>query len=199
MIVVGLTGGIASGKSFVIKYLQKLGFSVHESDQVVADLYASYNNKFVSFLLKNGFGKSLLKKKINKNIIREEIFNNKEKKTILEKYLHKEVKKKRNFFLKNNKKKNIVFLDIPLLFENKLENVCDVVCSTIAPVHIRQKRSLNRMGMKKKIFKQIIKNQVKDKERKKKSDYLINTSQTLTKTYLQVNKIIYDILNNITK
>ena len=195
MIVVGLTGGIASGKSFVTKYLHTLKFSVHESDSVIANLYNSYDKNFVNFLFKNGFKNSLLKRKINKEIIKEEIFNKKEKKTILEKYLHNEVRKKRNIFLKNNKKKEIVFLDIPLLFENKLETKCDIVCSTIAPLHIREKRALQRAGMKKKIFKQIIKNQVKDKERKEKSDYLINTTLTQTKTCLQVDNIIYDILN----
>ena len=195
MIVVGLTGGIASGKSFVAKYLYALKFSVHESDSVVANLYNSYDKNFVNFLFKNGFKNSLLKKKINKETIREEIFNKKEKKTLLEKYLHNEVRKKRNVFLKNNKKKEIVFLDIPLLFENKLEAKCDIICSTIAPLHIREKRALQRAGMKKKIFKQIVKNQTKDKERKEKSDYLINTTLTPKKTCLQVDNIIYDLLN----
>ena len=195
MIVVGLTGGIASGKTFVTKYLHTLKFPVHESDRVVANLYNSYDKNFVNFLFKNGFKNSLLKRKINKETIREEIFNKKEKKTILEKYLHNEVRKKRNIFLKNNKKKEIVFLDIPLLFENKLETKCDIVCSTIAPLHIREKRALQRAGMKKKIFKQIVKNQAKDKERKEKSDYLINTTLTQTKTCLQVDNIIYDLLN----
>jgi dephospho-CoA kinase len=69
------------------------------------------------------------------------------------------------------------------------------VCSTIAPLHIREKRALQRVGLKKKIFKQIIKNQAKDKERKEKSDYLINTTLTQTKTCLQVDNIIYDLLN----
>ena len=195
MIVVGLTGGIASGKSFVTKYLHILKFPVHESDNVITNLYNSYDKNFVNFLFKNGFKNSLLKKKINKETIREEIFNKKEKKITLEKYLHNEVRKKRNIFLKNNKKKEIVFLDIPLLFENKLEAKCDIICSTIAPLHIREKRALQRAGMKKKIFKQIIKNQTKDKERKEKSDYLINTTLTRTKTCSQVDNIIYNLLN----
>ena len=195
MIIVGLTGGIASGKSFVVKYLKTLKFPVHESDSVVANLYNSCDKNFINFLFKNGFKNSLLQNKIDKKIIREEIFNKKEKKIILEKYLHNEIKKKRNIFLQNNKEKEIVFLDIPLLFENKLENKCDIICSTIAPVHIREKRALQRQGMKKKIFKQIVYNQVKDKERKEKSNYLINTTFTKKKTCLQVDSIIYDVLN----
>ena len=109
--------------------------------------------------------------------------------------MHKEVEKKRNFFLKKNKNKKIVFLDIPLLFEKNLENICDVICCTIAPTYIRERRAIQRKGMKKNIFKKIIKNQTTDSYRKKKSDYLINTNQTKRKTCLQVDNMIYDILN----
>ena len=195
MIIVGLTGGIASGKSFVVRHLRTKGYRVHESDSVVASLYETCDKKLVNFLLKNGFEKSFVNKKIEKKIIREEFFKIKEKKNKLEKYLHKEVSKSRNLFLKKNKNKKIVFLDIPLLFEKKLEKICNIVCSTIAPLNIREKRSLQRIGMKKAIFNKIVKNQTKDKERKEKSTYLINTNQTRKKTCLQVDSIIYDILN----
>ena len=198
MIVVGLTGGIASGKSFVTKHLRTLKFPVHESDSVITNLYNSYDKNFVNFLFKNGFKNSLLKRKINKETIREEIFNKKEKKRILEKYLHNEVRKKRNIFLKNNKKKEIVFLDIPLLFENKLDKDCDYVCSVMAPKEIRKRRALNRKNMTKEVFAKIIKIKTKDKVRIKKSDYLIDTTKSKSKTYLQVNNMIYDILRKNT-
>ena len=195
MIVVGLTGGVASEKSFVAKYLQTAGISVHDSDGVVSALYTSHNKKFVSFLLKNDFKKCVLKNKINKTKIRKDFFNNKEKKITLEQYLHNEVRKSRRIFIKKNKLKEIVFLDIPLLFEGGLENECDLICSTISPLYLRKKRFLKRRGSTKEIFKNIIKNQVKDRERKEKSNYLIDTSKKPKKTYLQVDSIIYDILN----
>ena len=60
---------------------------------------------------------------------------------------------------------------------------------------MREKRALQRKGMRKTIFQKIVKNQIKDKERIKKSNYLINTSKTKTNTCLQVDNIIYDIIN----
>ena len=81
------------------------------------------------------------------------------------------------------------------MFEKKLQKECDFICSTISPTKIREKRALKRPGMNKSIFRLIVKNQVKDKFRRLKSNYLINTSLTKNKTYLQVDKIIYDILN----
>ena len=193
-IVVGLTGGIASGKSFVVDYLKKIKIPTHESDIVVLNLYLSPSSNFLSYLKTNGFKKAVLKKKINKIKIREEIFNNKVKKRRLEKYTHNEVRINREIFLNKNKNKKIVFLDIPLLFEKKLQSICNYVCSVLAPLKTRERRALQRRGMTKKIFKQILNNQIKDKTRRVKSNYTINTSNTKTITYLQVNKIIYDIL-----
>ena len=195
MIIVGLTGGIASGKSFVVSYLKKIKIPTHESDKVVGDLYKKPTNNFINFLKKEGFYQAVLKKKIKKNIIKDVVFNNIRKRKKLEKYLHEEVKKNRKVFLNKNKNKKIIFLDIPLLFENKLESICDYTCSAITPLKKRRNRALQRPGMSKKIFDKIVKIQIKDRYRKKKSDYLIDTSKTKTKTCLQVDNIIYGILN----
>lgn len=193
-IVVGLTGGIASGKSFIVDYLKKIKIPTHESDIVVQNLYLSPSSSFLFYLKTNGFSKVVLKKKINKIKIREEIFNNKAKKRKLEKYIHNEVRINREIFLIKNKNKKIVFLDIPLLFEKKLQSICNYICAVIAPLKTRERRALQRKGMTKKIFKQILKNQTKDKTRRAKSNYIINTSNSKPKTYLQINNIIYDIL-----
>ena len=195
MLIVGLTGGIASGKSYVANYLKKIKIPIHESDKVVRLLYKSPTVVFLDYLNKNGFKHAVLKKKIDKKIIIKEIFNNKTKKEKLELFVHKVVRKNRKIFLKKKKNEKIVFLDIPLLFEKKLENTCQFICTTISPLYKRKKRALQRPGMNKKFFNQIIKNQVKDSFRKKKSHFLIKTSETKRKTCLQVDKIIYDVLN----
>ena len=195
-IIVGLTGGIASGKSFVSSYLKKIKIPIHESDEVVKFLYKKPSNNFLNYLKKNGFEKSIFNKKINKKYIRDEIFKKIYKRKSLEKYLHKKVSNSRNIFLQKNKNKKIVFLDIPLLFENKLEKKCNLVCSTICSLKIRKQRALERRDMNSKLFHQIIKIQITDMKRKKKSNYLIKTSKSKIKTCLQVDNIIYDILKN---
>ena len=195
MIVVGLTGGIASGKSFVLKYLIKHKIPTHDSDSSVDDFYKKPSYKFLKYLIKEGFEEAIKNKKIEKKIIRDLIFNNKSKKNKLEKYLHNEVKIERTKFIKNHKSKKIVCLDIPLLFEKKLQSECNCICSTIAPTKIREKRALLRKNMNKKMFNLILQNQVSDKLRKEQSDYLIDTSGSKNKTCLQVDNIIYDILN----
>lgn len=197
MIVVGLTGGIASGKSFIVKYLKKLKIPTHDSDITINSFYKKPNKIFLELLRKEGFGQAIKKNKIDKKMIRNEIFINKHRRKKLEKYLHQEVRKKRKEFIKKHKitkKHKIIFLDIPLLFENNLQAECDYVCSTIAPIKTREKRALQRTGMNVSTFRLIVKNQVKDKIRRAKSNFIINTAASEINTYIQIDNMLYNIL-----
>ena len=196
-IVVGLTGGIASGKTTITKILKRKKIPVHDSDSVVFEIYNNPSKGFINFLKKIKLDNAIVKKKINKKKIREEIFSKITKKKRLEKYLHLEVSKSRISFLNNQKKlkTKIVFLDIPLLFENKLNNICDFVVLLIAPTAIRKKRALNRSGMDVKILNKIIKAQLGDNEKKKRSDFIIYNSgkkSLLTKKIFDIVKIILE-------
>ena len=117
MFVVGLTGGIASGKSFVVKYLKKIKIPSHDSDRSIDLLYKKPSKVFLKYLEKNNFGAAVKNGKINKSIIKEDIFKNPGKRTKIEFFLHKYVGEERKNFLKQHTNKKIVFLDIPLLFE----------------------------------------------------------------------------------
>ena len=93
MIVIGLTGGIASGKTTITNFLKKKKFAVHGSDSVVKRIYSRPEAKFLSYLKKTNLKNSIKGNKIDKKTIREEIFTNTEKRKLLEKYLHAKVKK----------------------------------------------------------------------------------------------------------
>jgi len=194
MLIVGLTGGIASGKSFVVKYLKKLKIPSHDSDEAIDLLYKKPSKVFLKYLKKNSFGRAVCKNKINKGLIKEGIFNSEEKRKKIEFFLHKYVAQERKKFLKKNSNKKIIFLDIPMLFEKKLQKECDFICSTIASLKTREKRALQRRGMSKGLFKLIVRTQVKNKERRLKSTFIINTQGAREKTYLQVDNMIYCIL-----
>ena len=195
MIVIGLTGGIASGKTTITNFLKKKKFAVHDSDSVVKKIYSEPEPKFLSYLKKTNLKNSIKDNKIDKKIIREEIFTNTEKRKLLEKYLHARVKKSRDIFLKKNrqKKTQIVFLDIPLLFENKLENICNYTILFYAPLKIRKQRAARRKGMQKRILVKIIKSQLSDKIKKKKADFIINTSASKDRCFNKILKTIKQI------
>ena len=131
---VGLTGGIATGKSTIVKFLRKKGYKVHDSDSVVNKIYAQPNKKLFTTLKNIGLSKSIKNKKIDKSVIRDEIFSNKLKKKKLEKFIHKEVRISRNHFIKKhkNQKNKIIFFDIPLLFESKLIHICDYIMTNMS-------------------------------------------------------------------
>ena len=191
----GLTGGIASGKSTTTKILKSKKIPVHDSDLVVTDIYEKPNKKFIDFLKGINLKESINKNKIDKKIIREIVFSNKAKKKQLEDHLHLEVKKSRERFLKKQEraKANIVFLDIPLLFEKKLNHICDYVVLLTAPISIRKKRALKRKGMSVEILNKILKTQLVDGIKKKKANFIINTSGKKS----LLSKKIFDIVNEI--
>ena len=195
-IFVGLTGGIATGKSTIVKFLQKKGYKVHDSDLVVNQIYSQPNKKLFSSLKKIGLSKSIKNKKIDKNLIRDEIFSNKIKKKKLEKFLHKEVRISRNLFIKKhkNKRNKIIFFDIPLLFEAKLTHICHYIILLYAPKKTKIERALKRKTINKKIITKIIKNQIDDKTKKKKSDYIINTSKPKKHSFKMISEVISNIL-----
>ena len=195
MIVIGLTGGIASGKTTITNFLKKKKFAVHDSDFVVKKIYSKPEPKFLSYLKKTNLKNSIKDNKIDKKAKKEEIFTNTEKRKLIEKYLHAKVKKSRDVFLKKNrqKKTQIVFLDIPLLFENKLEKICNYTILFYAPLKIRKQRALRRKGMQKRILLKIIKGQLSDKIKKKKADFVINTSASKNWCFNKILKTIEQI------
>ena len=195
--IVGLTGGIASGKTTIVKLLKKNKLAVHDSDLVVGGIYLRPKAKFITHLKKINLGRSLKGGNINKKIVREEIFNDTKKRKLLESYIHTEVKKARNIFLKKHKQKKtkIIFLDIPLLFENKLEKICDFTMLFYSPLKTRKKRAIRRRGMQKTTLEQIIKSQLSDKIKKKKADFVVDTSVNISRCLNEVLKIIESIKN----
>lgn len=183
MIIIGLTGGIASGKTTISNFFKKENIPVHDSDTVVSDLYKRPTEKLINLLNSIGLKKATTKKKINKRIISSEVFNNRAKLKRLEGFFHKEAGLSRNKFIKKNKliRKKIIVLDIPLLFENKIEKICDFIFLAHCPLKIRIKRAMRRKKMKTQTLQKIIALQTPELIKLKKSDFVINTS--LGKSY----------------
>ena len=194
--IVAITGGIGSGKTTISKYLKKNNFAVHEADTAVSQLYIKPNKLFLSFLKKNVSKEVVTTNKIDKQKIAKIIFNDKKTKQKLENYIHKEVKKSRDSFVKKNikNKKNLIFVDIPLLFENKLEKNFDKVLCVIAKKKIRRERVLRNKKFTKKTLQKIFKFQVSDKERKARSNIIIYNNDTKKDFIFSLEKALIKLL-----
>ena len=190
--VVAITGGIGSGKSTFSNEVKKRGFKLIDSDQQVDKIYKKPTKNFLKFLIKIGLGDSVKNNKINKNKILNKLFINKSIKLSLEKYLFKIVRKERDTFIKKEKRKKtkIVFVDIPLLFENHLNGDFDVIISIISSKKERYKRLKKTKKMKKNLFDKIIKSQTTDLERKNKSDIVLTNNKTMAEYLKKINKTI---------
>jgi dephospho-CoA kinase len=189
---IAITGGIGSGKSTFCSKLKEKGFKIHSSDEQVAKIYKNPDKKFVTYLRTIGLSKSISKKNIDKRIISKIIFENKQIRKKLELYIFKIVRKKRSDFIKKEKQKKtrLIFIDIPLLFENNLEKQFNKVISIIASKRVRLKRLKKTRKMTENQFKNITRSQTSDVIRKNKSDYVIYNNSTLKDYKTKINKLI---------
>ena len=189
---IAITGGIGSGKSTFCIRLKEKGFKIHSSDEHVAKIYKNPEKKFVTYLRTIGLSKSISKKNIDKKIISKIVFENKQIRKKLELYIFKIVRKKRSDFIKKEKQKKtkLIFIDIPLLFENNLEKQFNKVISIIASKRVRLKRLKKTRKMTENQFKNITRSQTSDVIRKKKSDYVIYNNSTLKDYKIKINKLI---------
>ena len=190
--IIAITGGIGSGKSTFCSKLKERGFKIHSSDEQVAKIYKNPDKKFVTYLRSIGLSKSISKKNINKKTISKIIFENKQIRKKLELYIFKIVRNKRSNFIKKEKEKKtrLIFIDIPLLFENNLENKFHKVICIIASKQERLKRLKKTRKMSETQFKNIIRSQTSDIIRKKKSDYVVYNNSTLKDYKTKINKLI---------
>ena len=122
MIRIGILGDIGSGKSFVAK---NFGYPVFNADIEVGKLYKKDRKIFNK--LKKILPKNIHSFPLNKNEISEAIMANKSNLKKIIKIVHLEVRKKMDTFLRKNKNKRIIILDIPLLLENKINNKSDIL------------------------------------------------------------------------
>jgi len=187
MKIIGLTGSIATGKSFIAKELIKRGMVVFDADKVVAEFY---NDKDFIIAISKIFPQVIKNKLIDKDLLGKIVFNDEEKLHELEKLTHPLVQKKKEEFIRNNQNQKFVILDIPLLFEAGYEDDCDKIIVTYATPHIQEERALKRPGMSKEKFEAIKSRQMDCDLKILRADYVIDTGISDMETINQLEKIL---------
>ena len=195
-VFIAITGGIGAGKSTFSNEVKKRKLNILDSDKQVDTLYKKPKKSFLNYLKKIGLGEAVKNNKINKKQIGNIIFSNKKIKTSLEKYIFKQVRKKRAEFIKKekNKKTKVVFLDIPLLFENNLSKDFDMVISIISKKKERLKRLRKSKKITKSYFDKIIATQTTDVVRIKNSDIIIFNNTTMRSYIIKINNVLNKIV-----
>ena len=171
MIKIGILGDIGSGKSYVAK---QFGCPVFDADAEVTKIYKKNKNCFNK--LKNKLPKYIYSFPIKKKEIGKAIIENKNNLKKIIKIVHPIVRTNMNKFIKKNKKKKMVVLDIPLLLENKINKKNYILVFVDSNKKEIQKRLKKRANYNSVIFNKLKKIQLPLEIKKKKSKFLIKNN-----------------------
>ena len=171
MIRIGILGDIGSGKSFVAK---NFGYPVFNADKEVEKLYKK--NKKIFLKLKKVLPNFIQSYPINKSEIIKAILSNKVNLKKIISIIHVEIRKEMKKFLRNNKKKKMVILDIPLLLENKINKKGDILIFVKSKRSEITKRLKKRTNFNKNLFNKFKKLQLSLVYKKKISHFSIKNN-----------------------
>lgn len=192
MKIIGLTGSIGMGKSVTAILFRRLAIAVHDSDAAVHLALSPGGSAFADVV--KVFPSVWDKKQnlIDRPALGKIIFSDPEKRRKLEAIVHPHVRASQRHFIRSAKLRGdkIVVLDIPLLFETGAQDRCDFVICVTAPQFLQRQRVLRRKGMSEERFKNILKNQISDWEKRKRSDIVVQTGLGRAQTLQQLRKAI---------
>jgi dephospho-CoA kinase len=190
--IIGLTGGIGSGKTTIANHLKSLGIPVYNSDeQAKKILYLPETIKY----LKETFGISIFTDDLlDKDKLSNRVFNNPGDLKLLNEIIHPAVKVDFNKWLYANKNSPLVIKEAAILFESGSYKDCDAIISIAAPQEIRIQRVIERDHLTYEAVMSRINNQWSDEMRKANSDYVID-NQDIDSACAQAVKIIEILLN----
>ena len=186
---IGILGDIGSGKTYVAKCF---GFPVFNADLEVAKIYK--NNRKVFKKLKKELPNYFDSFPVKKKEIIDAILSNKQNLRKIIRIIHYEVRKKMNDFLKKNKHKKIVVLDIPLLLENKINNKKDILIFVESKKSEILRRLKKRKNFNMKILNNFKKIQLPLDFKRKKSQFIIKNNFKKNFVKIKVKEIIKNLI-----
>ncbi|MBG9445805.1 dephospho-CoA kinase [Cytobacillus firmus] len=187
-LTVGLTGGIASGKSTVSSLLIKKGYTVIDAD-IEARLAVEKGEEAYQEILRH-FGERVLLKdgSIDRAELGSIIFHNETERKALNSIVHPAVRKRMTAKKEQaiSRKEQLIILDIPLLFESKLQYMCDKTLLVYADEDIQLQRLMQRNQLSEKEAMARIQSQMPLKDKKALADAVIDNNGTIEETEKQL-------------
>ena len=175
MVIIGLTGSIAMGKTTTAQMFTEMHIPVYDADKTVHSLFQK-GGEAVDEIARS-FPSSVIKGAVDRNKLGAIVFNDIDKLKTLETTIHPLVDtKRRQFLLKQRRQKTkMVVLDVPLFFETKRKYSCDYIFVASAPGFLQRQRALAREGMTIDKFKAILARQMPDHKKRQLAHFIIPT------------------------
>lgn len=190
--IIGLTGGIGSGKTTVAQFIEEFGFPVYYSDDRAKEIVNE--NDDLKAKIKELLGEEAYDEKglYNRKFVAEKVFNNNDLLEGLNGIIHPAVRTDFEDWVKAQKK-YLVFKETALLFELKLNQQCYKSVLVTAEDNIRMKRVMDRDGKTYREVQAIMENQMPEKDKIKMADCIIYNNTNLEDLKEHTEKVIFDI------
>lgn len=188
--ILGLTGGIGTGKSTVVNMLKEKGIPVVDTDLISREVieYPEIIEKIKLEISNEVFD---FNNKLDRKKMSEIVFENQEKLKKLNEIMHPEILKKMWDEVEELKKNyKIIVVDVPLLFEINMEKEVDKILLIYASKEIQLKRIMERDGRTREEAVKIISSQMPLYKKREKSDYIIQNNDSLEKLEKNLDKIV---------
>ena len=189
MMVIGLTGSIAMGKSEAAKILADYGLAVFDSD---AEVHRLYDSEAGAALIRPFVPEATAHGRVDRKLVTEAVLKDPALLSRLEKQVHAEIRTRREAFIARSKAAGAkaVVIDIPLLFETGSENDMDKTIVVSSQPEIQRARALARPSMTQERLALILAKQMPDAEKRMRADVVVENNSTLA----DLKKSLLDIL-----
>ena len=191
MLVLGLTGSIGMGKTTTARFFADEGVPVLDADAVVHQLY---NGEAVAAIEK-AFPGTSRDGRIDREELSRRVVGSPEALKQLEAIVHPLVRAAQARFLADAERSGapVAVLDVPLLFETGGDRRVDAVVVVSAPADVQRARTLDRAGMTAEKFEALLQKQMRDDEKRRRADFVVDTSQSFDSARAQVRAILASV------
>jgi dephospho-CoA kinase len=186
--VLCLTGSLGMGKSRTASFFAEEGIPVHDADAAVHQLYAGE----AAPLIESAFPGTTVDGTVDRTRLAAQVVGKPDALALLESIIHPLVAKARDAFIAQAQAHGVpvILLDVPLLFETRGERHCDAVVVVSAPLEIQRQRAFERPGMTEEKFAALVGKQIPDAEKRRRADFVVDSSQSFDHARAQVRDIL---------
>jgi dephospho-CoA kinase len=188
MFILGLTGSLGMGKSATAKMFVEEGVPVHDADAAVHRLYQAE----ATAPIEAAFPGTTAGGKVDRDKLGKRVLGDPAALKKLEAIVHPLVRNAEKRFLAEAERRGapVAVLDIPLLFETGGGDRCDAVVVVTAPSDVQRARAFKRPGMTEQKFTAIVAKQIPDAEKRRRADFVVDTSKSFDAAREQVRDIL---------